>query len=83
MCCGRGRLGHSQSVSTPISTFRAPVTAGLPSWPMFEYIGRTALTAVGAVSGARYRFDRPGSRLRVDPRDRPSLARVPVLRSAG
>jgi hypothetical protein len=32
------------------------------------------------VSGRRYRFDRPGMRLEVDLKDRPSLAAVPNLR---
>ena len=46
----------------------------------FEYTGRTGLTVIGAVSGRRYRFDESGARVIVDPRDRPSLARVPKLR---
>jgi hypothetical protein len=46
----------------------------------FEYVGPTGLTAIGGVSGRRYRFDRPGARVIVDPRDRPSLAAVPNLR---
>jgi hypothetical protein len=48
----------------------------------FEYTGATALTVDGP-SGRRYRFAGPGSRLVVDPRDRPSLARVPQLREIG
>jgi hypothetical protein len=47
----------------------------------FEYVGRTALTAVGPVSGKRYRFDHPGVVVVVDPRDRPGLAVVPNLRA--
>jgi hypothetical protein len=46
----------------------------------FEYTGATALTVVGSVSGRRYRFNDPGARVVIDPRDRPSLARVPRLR---
>jgi hypothetical protein len=46
----------------------------------FEYVGKTGLTIVGAVSGRRYRFDRPGSRLPVDPVDKPSLAALTQLR---
>jgi hypothetical protein len=37
----------------------------------FEHIGKTGLTVTGAVTGRRYRFDQPGSRVTVDPRDRP------------
>jgi hypothetical protein len=46
----------------------------------FEYTGQTALTVVGPVSGRRYRFEQPGSRLVVDPRDRPGLTMNPKLR---
>ena len=46
----------------------------------FEYVGQTGLTVIGAVTGRRYRFDRPGSRVIVDARDRPSLAAVPNIR---
>ncbi len=46
----------------------------------FEYVGRTALTAIGGATGRRYRFEGPGARVVVDPRDRPSLAQVPTLR---
>ena len=48
----------------------------------FRYLGTTGLTAVGAATGARYRFDRPGARVVVDPRDRESLARIPLLKPA-
>ncbi|HYM74741.1 MAG TPA: hypothetical protein VE377_02090 [Candidatus Dormibacteraeota bacterium] len=46
----------------------------------FEYIGKTAITAVGAVTGRQYRFATPGVPVVVDARDRGSLARVPHLR---
>lgn len=46
----------------------------------FEYTGRTGLTAIGPVSGKRYRFDYPGARAFVDLRDRLALAVVPHLR---
>jgi hypothetical protein len=46
----------------------------------FEYVGQTRMTVIGGATGRRYRFDRPGARVTVDPRDRPSLAAVPNLR---
>jgi hypothetical protein len=46
----------------------------------FEYIGPTGLTAIGGRSGARYRFDRNGAVVAVDPSDRRSLLAVPHLR---
>jgi hypothetical protein len=59
------------------------VSSGFQTGPMFEYVGRTALTVVGPITGVRYRFDRTGSRMRVDLRDRQGLAQVPVLRLVG
>jgi hypothetical protein len=45
----------------------------------FEYTGRTAMTVIGPVSGVRYRFDAPGSRIAVDLRDRKTVAAIPQL----
>jgi hypothetical protein len=58
----------------------APAATSLLPGPTFEYVGRTALTVVGPISGARYRFERPDARIRIDQRDQPSLAKIPVLR---
>jgi len=49
----------------------------------FEYAGKTALTVVGPVSGTRYRFVTPGSRVAVDLRDRKQVAAVPGLVEVG
>ena len=59
-----------------------PATAFAPPGRrvMFEYTGRTGLTVHGGATGQRYRFSAPGARVAVDPRDRPSLAMIPVLR---
>ncbi len=46
---------------------------------VFRYNGATALTVVGPISGRRYRFEGPGARVEVDPRDRRSLMAVPNL----
>jgi hypothetical protein len=46
----------------------------------FEYVGPTALTVVGPVTGKSYRFARRGTRLEVDLKDRRSIAAVPSLR---
>ena len=37
------------------------------------------MTVTGPVTGARYRFSTPGSRVAVDLRDRKSLAAIPQL----
>ena len=46
----------------------------------FEYVGLTGLTVIGSATSKKYRFDRPGSRVEIDPRDRPSISKVPNLR---
>jgi hypothetical protein len=47
---------------------------------LFEYLGESALTATGPVTGRRYRFERPGARAAIDARDAPALRQVPRLR---
>jgi len=63
----------AQPASAPAPVARAK--------PLFEYVGRTALTVIGPASGLRYRFGCPGARLAVDPRDRAALAAVPQLKA--
>jgi hypothetical protein len=55
-----------------------PATAAV----RFEYVGATAMTVMGPVTGALYRFERTGAMLAVDPRDAPALGQVPRLRPA-
>ena len=43
-------------------------------------VDQITVTVAGGATGRRYRFDRPGARVVVDPRDRPSLAALPQLR---
>jgi len=85
-CCGQRR----QQVSTPAVSVRpanAPVkvAANAPSLVeqagvTFQYVGKTALTALGLVSGRQYRFGSPGAVLQVDSRDAASLSGVRNLR---
>ena len=77
-CCGQSR----RQVGS-IGTARRPGNGSPPARRfsvVFEYLGDTAMTVVGPASGRRYRFERRGARVVVDPRDRPGLARVPRLR---
>ena len=77
-CCGRQRnqfQGTSQPPPRVINRQRQPQPE-----IRFEYMGATGMTVVGPVTGKRYRFDNPGSRVSVDPRDAPSMAAVPHLR---
>ena len=47
---------------------------------VFQYVGRTGLTVIGPITGLRYRFEGPGEKLDVDPRDVRWLAGIPSLR---
>ncbi len=75
-CCGKTR----SLAGTATSGEPADQTTRSPGMIAFEYIGRTALTVIGPASRTTYRFDRPGARLRVDERDRPSLDALPMLK---
>jgi hypothetical protein len=77
MCCGKGRE-QLQRTSPQAQELRTD--SGSVSAVLFEYVGKTALTVLSPVTGRRYRFERPGDRVLVDPRDRPSLRAFPNLR---
>lgn len=80
-CCTgkRKALLSSLSPATP-----EPERVARPAAPSatatFEYAGATGLTATGAITGRRYRFEHTGAVVDVDLRDAPSLAGVPGLR---
>ena len=76
MCCGNSRGRGVPSVQGPRTLPALARPAGLT----FEYVGRTALAVAGPATGRQYRFDRPGARLEVDPRDSASVGAIPVLR---
>jgi len=82
MCCGRNAKALQYSPHR-IAAFPVQGNIASQSGSVFQYLGRTALTVVGPITGARYRFERPGSQRHVDPRDRPGLLRVPVLKAVG
>lgn len=72
-CCGQQRSNVAESFSEmkkqPLSTH-----------VFFQYIGQTALTALGTATGNRYRFDSPGAIVAVDYRDQSSMRGIPHLR---
>ena len=74
MCCGK----HRQQINTPAPPRPAAPTPGVP----FEYQGATALTLVSPLTSRKYRFERPGAQIAVDPRDVPWLTFVPQLKRA-
>jgi hypothetical protein len=78
-CCGRKRDalrtgGDSTPHLQPLPLHRGgqiPVT--------FRYVGETALTIHGPISGRTYRFETPGAEMEVDGRDAYGFDTVPVL----
>jgi hypothetical protein len=80
MCCGqsRSRVATSGRAVSPMRK-PAPSTSGA----LYEYTGKTGMTVIGPISGARYRFDRPGARLQIDGRDVLSIRSLPNLRRVG
>ena len=79
MCCGQGRrVAASGKMAAPMRK-PAPATSGA----LYEYTGKTGMTVLGPISGARYRFDRPGARLQIDGRDVLSIRSLPNLRRVG
>ena len=84
-CCGKKRANLPGSVPNLQSANSARRTSSFPavaneSTLSFEYVGGSAMTVVGPITGARYRFIGYGARVNVDPRDRLSLIAVPNLR---
>lgn len=84
MCCNRprakvvsggGRSIGGAGVERPMGG-KAAVSRGLPS-PVFEYVGGTALTVVSPITRRIYRFEKTGTRVTVDVRDRSWVAFVP------
>ena len=87
-CCGTMRqqfqngVRQQQTGMGPLTESVSPQRRGfLAQTPLyFEYLGDTGLTAVGPITGRRYRFNGPGARVAVDSRDAPSMRAVPNLR---
>lgn len=93
MCCGGKRQQQFRMAGAKAkpATFARPFTtaaaqAAPPESPAqassvyFQYVGKTGLTIESPTTGKRYRFDKPGDQLAVDPRDRMLLLYVPNLR---
>jgi hypothetical protein len=84
MCCGANRTVLPQTrastrTGSEVRSAPAPSTVPRTNVAYFEYTGRTAMTVLGPISGLRYRFPSPGSRVAVDLRDRARLADIPNL----
>ncbi len=80
MCCGRNRT-QMKAPTSPQSRQAATVPIQkLPLSVPFIYVGNTAMTVKGPISGFEYRFAHPGARVEVDWRDRILLASIRQLR---
>jgi hypothetical protein len=71
-----------RAAADPAEPPRTPQPAAPAESVMFEYTGKTGLTAIGTATGRRYRFGAPGTAVAVDLRDAASLSAVPHLRRA-
>jgi len=82
MCnCGNKRSQYNQeNNASSIQTKTSIVTSKQYTNSIFEYVGKTALTVVGNITGRRYRFNRPGDLQSIDSRDAAGMLAVPVLR---
>ena len=97
MCCGRLRQaatsephpGNAVHTAAPAARSRGGMMTSPPTWvgaaalTEFEHSGTTALTVVSPLTGKTYRFDGPGARVAIDPRDRSWVAFVPSLKAVG
>ncbi len=77
MCCGNK---SPQAQVRAARAVRAQSPVRLQSGPVFEYLVRTGLTTIGAVTGMHYRFERPSARLHVHPQDTGAMSGIPGLR---
>ena len=82
MCnCGKKRTEYTQQSNVVASQVKTSMPALQQNTNnVFEYIGKTALTVMGNITGRRYRFNRPGDLQSVDARDAVGMMTVPVLR---
>jgi hypothetical protein len=82
-CCGGKRQqlvqGAPAQPAEPTGNIGARRAAPLAT-VTFEYIGQTGLTALGPITGKRYRFGHTGAAVAVDVRDAPALVAIPHLR---
>lgn len=83
-CCGNKRAGVAgpmvSNVRPPVPPGGQQAARGGRAEVVFEYVGGTAMTVVGPVTGRRYRFAGFGTRAQVDVLDAPSVAVVPNVR---
>jgi hypothetical protein len=81
MCCGSNRASFEEQTNSKATQAKTILPAENETINyVFEYTGKTALTAIGLVTGRRYRFNSPGDMQSVDPSDVSGMMMVPVLK---
>jgi len=80
-CCGKKRneFLHNQSMHHQANNSTMGESMG-NRYVQFEYTGFTGLTAIGSITGKRYRFAQKGDAQPVDYRDVPAMMGIAVLR---
>jgi len=81
-------LPRNQEPNGPVPPAKPDASKGkdeIPPQPQpqlvyFRYLGQTAMTVVGPVTGTLYRFGRPGAIVAVDHRDAGTIAGISHLR---
>jgi hypothetical protein len=83
-CCGKKREEMRRKIPVhkpnnpgqPLGFTQSPTRYEVEA---FQYVGKTALTAIGLGTGRHYHFSHPGAIVEVDLRDSPYIATVPNL----
>jgi len=78
-CCGNRHTGQ-QTRTVPSSGPASNASESAPSDPVFEYLGASALTLTGPITGRTYCFEHRGARMPVNRHDAPSLLYIPNLK---
>ncbi len=78
-CCGGNKTVRTNGVIPRTALRTAPVQASMPRVVVFRNDGTNSILAFGRVTGRKYRFERPGAEVAVDPRDAPSMATIADL----
>ena len=78
-CCGGNRSSRPSGSVARNASPANPVQVSIPRVVVFRYDGRNSLLVFGRVTGRKYRFERPGAEVAVDPRDAASLATIATM----
>lgn len=79
-CCGGNKSLRTGASAPARSTSPArPVHVSMPKVVVFRYDGANSILAFGRVTGRKYRFERSGAEVAVDPRDAPSMTMIAGL----